>query len=153
MCARIKQYFWNPKNLEQKYSIIYTERYTAHIIYTHIEKISIIHIYIHYYRENLDWHRSLVWGSLRLTPIIKCGPDSVVDQYTQILVACKLMAMTGQWGFCTPVLSLWIITLMPNFDSENMRIMGHALRIIGTILRNYRWNFENLRIALWAKTR
>ena len=40
---------------------------------------------------------------------------------------------------------------MSTFDPERMRIMGHALRIIGTFLGNYRRYFENLRIALWAK--
>ena len=40
------------------------------------------------------------------------------------------------------------IPLMATFDPKNMRIMGHALRIIGTFLGNYMGNFENLRIAL-----
>ena len=43
-------------------------------------------------------------------------------------------------------------SLMPTFDPDYTRIMDHALRIMGTFLGNYRWNFENLRIALWAKT-
>ena len=41
-----------------------------------------------------------------------------------------------------------IIPSMPTFDPKHMRIMGNALRIIGTFLGNYRRNFENLRIAL-----
>ena len=40
------------------------------------------------------------------------------------------------------------IPLMATFDPENMRIMGHALRIIGTFFGNYTGNFENLRTAL-----
>ena len=44
----------------------------------------------------------------------------------------------------------WIVLTLPlmsTFDPEHMRIMGHALRIIGTFLENYRryvfWEFEN----------
>ena len=66
----------------------------------------------------------------------------------------RLQAMT-----CTDVLNIACIwqpsqipfhcnPLMPTFDPENMRIMGHALKVIGTFLGNYKWNFENLRIAL-----
>ena len=37
---------------------------------------------------------------------------------------------------------------MATFDPDYMRIMGHALKIIGEFLGNY---FENFKIALWAK--
>ena len=40
---------------------------------------------------------------------------------------------------------------MPTFDPKHMRIIGHALRIMGTFLGNYRRYLGNLRIALWAK--